>query len=73
MLLLCYYFSRGSINIKTDNITAISILKDNFSRDATMKNIKLDMTYGLCIRSSDIVYSSLKTHAYCLQKYQKVV
>ncbi|XP_060865986.1 Bardet-Biedl syndrome 7 protein homolog [Metopolophium dirhodum] len=63
-VLLCAY-SRGSINIKTDNITAISILKDNFSRDATRKNIKLDMTYeiseGSLILMIDAIVSKLKT------------
>ncbi|KAE9534871.1 hypothetical protein AGLY_008163 [Aphis glycines] len=63
-VLLCAY-SRGSINIKTDNITAIAILKDNFSRDATRKNIKLDMTYeiseGSLILMIDVIVSKLKT------------
>ncbi|XP_050436713.1 Bardet-Biedl syndrome 7 protein homolog isoform X2 [Adelges cooleyi] len=55
-ILHCTY-SRGSITVKTDNITAISILKDNFSKEATRKNIILDMSYDI----SEISLTSVMT------------
>ncbi|XP_050526408.1 Bardet-Biedl syndrome 7 protein homolog isoform X2 [Daktulosphaira vitifoliae] len=63
-LLLCTY-KRGLINFKTDNITAIAILKDNFSKEATKRNIILNISYDISVNSLNnvlnIIVPKLKT------------
>ncbi|XP_050526453.1 Bardet-Biedl syndrome 7 protein homolog isoform X5 [Daktulosphaira vitifoliae] len=56
---------RGLINFKTDNITAIAILKDNFSKEATKRNIILNISYDISVNSLNnvlnIIVPKLKT------------
>ena len=43
---LFYAFRKGQAIFRSDNISTISILKDVLSKEATKKNISLNITYG---------------------------